>query len=70
MARPLTDITKINNSLPVKNGSVTVTATNAGQYKTLNTYTKNTPSISTIQAKYGYRFYNGILVNTISNEST
>jgi hypothetical protein len=70
MARPLTDIAKINNSLPIKNGSITITATSAGQYATLNTNTVNTPAISNIQAKYGYRFYNGILVNTISNEST
>jgi hypothetical protein len=69
MARPFTDIQKINNSLPIKNFSTTITTTSAGSYQTLNTYTKNTPDLTAIASKYGNRFYNGIFVQLIGDQT-
>lgn len=68
MARPYTDISKIKSSNEINNGSVIVGCTFTGQYNRLDTYTKNIPAISAIQAKYGNKFYNGIFVNVISGD--
>ena len=62
MSRPFTDIAKINNSKPIKNGTLVITTTNTGFYQTNNNTVKNTPTIETIASKYGYRFYNGIFI--------
>lgn len=69
MSRPFTDIAAIDAELPIKNGSVTITSTTSGKYQTLNTYTKNIPTIENIQAKYGYRFYNGIFVSLVDDQT-
>jgi hypothetical protein len=69
MSRPFTDIQRINSSQPIKNGSTTTTTSFTGKYNTLNTYTKNTPTINTISSKYGDRFYNGIFVELVGDSS-
>ena len=66
MARPFTDITKSKSSEPVKNGTIVVSTLKTGSYKTNDSYVLNTPTIETIESKYGYRFYNGIFVTTIT----
>lgn len=69
MPRPYTDIVKARSANEIKNGSSTVAGcTFTGQFYTLDTYTKNTPNLSTIQSKYGNRFYNGLFVNIISGD--
>lgn len=60
------DINKAINAQPVKNGTAVVTCDKLGNKKTLNTYVKNTPTISDIEAKYDNRFYNGIFVKVLS----
>ena len=66
MARPYTDIAKIKSANEIKNGTLVVSTTRTGKYKTNDTTVSNTPTISTIQAKYGNRFYNGIFVQTVT----
>jgi len=74
MARPFTDIAASITANPVKNGTLLVStggfrkgSSANSNYKTNNTYVQNTPTIATIQQKYGYRFYNGIFVNGVDN---
>ncbi len=69
MSRPFTDVRLAISGVVIKNGSSVVSATSTGQYKTLNTYTKNTPVITDIDDKYGNRFYNGIFVNVLPSGS-
>ena len=69
MARPYTDISRINSNQPIKNGTVVTTCTKRGYYNTYDEFVLNTPNISTIQAKYGYRFYNGTFVELIGNQT-
>ena len=69
MSRPFTDVGLAISGVNIKNGSVVVSATFTGQYKTLNTYAKNTPAIADIDDKYGNRFYNGIFVNVLPSGS-
>jgi hypothetical protein len=66
MPRPFTDITNATASTTIKNGTIVVTTTFRGKYSTLNTFVKNTPTISAIASVYGNRFYNGIFVKTLS----
>jgi len=66
MSRPFTDIGLAVAGSGIKNGSVVLSTTKTGSYQTLNTYTTNKPVISDIDNKYGYKFYNGIFVHTIS----
>jgi hypothetical protein len=66
MPRPFTDIAKAIVSNPIKNGTIVEGVSFRGSKSTLETYTKNTPVIEDIQSKYGYRFYNGIFVKTLS----
>lgn len=40
----------------IKNGTAIVSTTITGEYSVLNTYVKNTPSITDIEAKYDNRF--------------
>lgn len=40
----------------IKNGSVVLTSTTTGKYQTINTYVKNTPTITDIESKYDARF--------------
>ena len=65
MARPFTDIRKSISGNEIKNGTLVTTTTFTGEYSVNDTYVKNVPSLATIQAKYGYRFYNGIFVDGI-----
>lgn len=69
MARPFTDITSAIAENPVKNGTVIASATFSGSYALNNNYVKNTPVISDIATKYGYRFYNGIFVELVGNQT-
>jgi hypothetical protein len=69
MARPFTDITRSISSNPIKNGTVIASATFRGTYALNNNYVKNTPVISDIAAKYGNRFYNGIFVELVGNQT-
>jgi hypothetical protein len=41
----------------VKNGTTIVSCTRTGEYSTIDTYVKNTPTITDIQSKYDSRFY-------------
>ena len=66
MSRPFTDITTAISSNPIKNGSIVEGVTFRGSKSTLNTYVKNTPTISNIQSKYGNRFYNGTFVRILN----
>jgi hypothetical protein len=66
MSRPFTDITKSKTSQPIKNGTLVTSVQKTGNYKTNNDTVSNTPDLSTIEAKYGNRFYNGIFVEVIS----
>jgi len=69
MSRPFTDIAKINNSLPIKNGTLVVTTSKTGKYSTNNLTVLNTPTIETIASKYGYRFYNGVFVQLVDGQT-
>lgn len=50
------DIAKAVSANAIKNGTTITTTTFTGYYNTLNTYVKNTPVITDIQAKYTDRF--------------
>lgn len=54
---------------PVKNGTLITTTTFTGYYNKLDTYVKNTPTITDIQEKYDNRFYNGIFVNLVGDQT-
>ena len=61
------DINKAISANQIKNGTTVVATTVAGEYSTIDTYAKNSPTINDIQAKYDNRFYNGIFVNVIAS---
>jgi hypothetical protein len=61
------DINKAISANQIKNGTTVVTTTVTGEYSTIDTYSKNTPTINNIEAKYDNRFYNGIFVNVIGS---
>jgi hypothetical protein len=61
------DINKAISANQIKNGTTVVTTTVTGEYSTMDTYAKNSPTINDIQAKYDNRFYNGIFVNVIAS---
>jgi len=69
MARPFTDIQILDETKPIKNGTITITCTKEGYYQTYDRFVLNTPVIEDIQAKYGYRYYNGVLVNLLDGLS-
>jgi hypothetical protein len=69
MSRPFTDIAKSKNSQPIKNGTTITSTTFTGTHNTNNTNVKNTPAISSIQSKYGNRFYNGIFVQLVGDQT-
>jgi len=50
------DIQASITSNPVKNGTVVVSTTFTGEYSTLDTVVKNSPTISDIENKYDNRF--------------
>lgn len=53
----------------IKNGTLLTTTTFTGYYSKLDTYVKNTPTITDIQEKYDDRFYNGIFVNIVGDQT-
>jgi len=63
------DINKAISANQIKNGTTVVTTTVAGEYSTIDTYVKNTPTISDIEDKYDNRFYNGIFVQLVGNQT-
>ena len=50
------DINKAISANPLKNGTSLVSCTMTGEYSVLDTYVKNTPTITDIQDKYDNRF--------------
>ena len=50
------DIQAAISGEPVKNGTALVSCTRTGEYSTIETYVKNSPTISDIQSKYDARF--------------
>jgi len=68
MPRPFTDIAKCKSAEPIKNGTLVVSTTPTGRYQTNNSYVSNTPTITNIQSKYGYRFYSGIFVQLVDGQ--
>lgn len=50
------DITKAINANQLKNGTSVVSCTSTGQYSKLDSYVKNTPALSSIEAKFDNRF--------------
>jgi len=50
------DISKSIGANAIKNGTTVTSTTFTGKYNIYNKYVKNTPDISTIQAKYDNRF--------------
>jgi len=63
------DINKAISANQIKNGTAVVTTTVTGEYSTIDTYVKNTPTINNIEAKYDNRFYNGIFVQLVDNQT-
>ena len=63
------DINKAISANQIKNGTTVVTTTVTGEYSTIDTYVKNTPTINNIEAKYDNRFYNGIFVELVGNQT-
>lgn len=51
-----TDIQAAVSGVDVKNGTAVVTCSWTGEYSTINTYAKNTPTIADIESKYDGRF--------------
>lgn len=50
------DINKAISANPIKNGTALVSCTTVGEYSTLESYVKNSPSIAEIENKYDSRF--------------
>ena len=69
MSRPFTDIQPAISGNEVKNGTILTSTTFTGEYNTLNTYVKNYPIIDDIDNKYGNRFYNGIFVQLVGDQT-
>lgn len=63
------DITKAISGNPIKNGTSVVTCNELGNTNLLNTYVSNSPTITDIEAKYDNRFYNGIFVQLVGNQT-
>lgn len=66
---PFTDVTNaVSSTTTIKNGTAVVTCSKAGEYSVLNTSVLNTPVLTDIDDKYGYRFYNGLI--TLAHSGT
>lgn len=50
------DINKAISANPIKNGTILVSCSKTGEYSKLETYVKNTPTITDIENKYDNRF--------------
>jgi hypothetical protein len=69
MPRPFTDIRVAISGNQIKNGTLVTSTTFTGQHNTLNTYVQNYPTINDIDDKYGNRFYNGIFVQLVGDQT-
>jgi hypothetical protein len=74
MARPFTDITKSISANNIKNGTLLVatgglrTGSSSSYFnKVYDQYVQTYPVITDIQSKYGYRFYNGLFIDSVDN---
>jgi hypothetical protein len=67
--RPFTDISVAVTGEPIKNGTLINTTTRTGYYSTYDRYVSNVPASGTIANKYGYRFYNGIFVELVGDQT-
>lgn len=63
------DISLAKSSNAVKNGTSVSACQRTGQYNTYNQYVKNTPSFDDIKNKYNNRFYNGIFVQLVGDQT-
>jgi hypothetical protein len=63
------DIVKAVSANPIKNGTAIVACNKLGDTQLLNTYVNNTPTIGDIEDKYDNRFYNGIFVQLVDNQT-
>ena len=59
--RPFTDITTSKSDQPIKNGTLVVSTTFTGRYKTNDNAVLNVPTIGNI--------YNGIFVELVGNQT-
>ena len=50
------DIAEAISANDIKNGTIVVTTTKTGQNSKIDTYVKNTPTITDIESKYDERF--------------
>lgn len=50
------DIQNAVSGVVIKNGTLLVSCTRTGEYSTINTYIKNTPTLTDIQSKFDNRF--------------
>lgn len=51
-----TDIQNAVSGEAIKNGTLLVSCTKTGEYSTINTYVKNTPTLTDIENKFDDRF--------------
>jgi hypothetical protein len=63
------DIQAAVSGQPIKNGTTIVSCTETGEYSTINTYVKNSPTISDIQSKYDSRFDDPAYYYGLGNET-
>jgi hypothetical protein len=63
------DINKAISDNPIKNGTTVASCDKLGNTQLLNTYVNNTPTIGDIEDKYDNRFYNGIFVQLVDNQT-
>lgn len=71
MSRPYTDISTIDNNRSINNKNAVCSTTVTG-YSSVRTIRPNFPvnlTIENIQQKFGNRFYNGIFVTLIGDNS-
>jgi len=63
------DIAEAIQANEIKNGTLVVTTTKTGQNSKIDTYVKNSPTITDIENKYDNRFYNGIFVQLVGDQT-
>lgn len=63
------DIVKAISANPIKNGTSIITCNELGNTQLLNTYVSNKPTITEIESKYDNRFYNGIFVQLVGDQT-
>lgn len=71
MPRPFTDITRVDSTRPINNKAAICSTTVTG-FTTKKIIRPNFPvnlTISNIENKFGNRFYNGIFVQLVGNQT-